>query len=108
MSPMRRLRAVTLIVFTVLLAVMVGDLKSALAEGGIAFEGTVLSVDTTSGKFAVKKEGGGSRFTFVANEQTHFDGGPKVVKDLKKGDHVAVLYQVQGSQYVARSVTLTK
>ena len=105
---MRRLRTVTLIVFTVLLAVMVGDLKSALAEGGIAFEGTVISVDTTSGKFAVKKEGGGSRFTFVANEKTHFDGEAKAVKDLKKDDHVTVLYQVQGSQYVALTVTLKK
>ncbi|MGC3975317.1 MAG: hypothetical protein QM771_13180 [Nitrospira sp.] len=80
----------------------------ARAEGGTEFVGTVLSVDTTSGKFAVKKDGGGSRFTFVANEKTHFDGGIKAVKDLKKDDHVTVLYQVQRSQYMALNVMLMK
>ena len=95
-----------------LVAVLFGLLDSSLApvqaEGGTEFAGTVLSVDTSSGKFAVKKDGGGSRFTFVANEKTHFDGGAKALKDLKKDDHVTVLYQVQGSQYVALNVMLTK
>jgi hypothetical protein len=111
MSGTQRLSAV--VIPTLFLVVMLcGLLESALepvrAEGGTAFVGTVLSVDAASGKFAVKKDGGGSRFTFVANEKTHFDGGAKAVKDLKKDDHVAVLYQVQGSQYLALNVTLTK
>ena len=66
------------------------------------------TVDLSSGRFAVKKDDGGSRFTFVANEKTHFDGGAKAMKDLKKDDRVAVRYQRQGSQYVALNVTLTK
>ncbi len=78
------------------------------AEGGTEFMGTVVAVDTSSGKFAVKKDGGGSRFTFVANDKTRFEGGPKAVKDLKKDDHVTVTYQVQGPQYVAVTVTLKK
>jgi len=41
-------------------------------------------------------------------KKTRFDGGAKAVKDLKKDDHVAVLYQVQGSQYVALNVALKK
>ena len=111
MSAVQRIIAVVIPVF-VLAVVLYGMLESSLAparaEGGTEFVGTVLSVDTASGKFAVKKDGGGSRFTFVANEKTHFDGGVKAVKDLKKDDHVAVLYQVQGSQYVALNIALKK
>ena len=111
MSGIQRVSAVVIPVFF-LAAALVGLLELSLepvpAEGGTEFVGTVLSVDTSSGKFAVKKDGGGSRFTFVANEKTQFDGGVKALKDLKKDDHVAVLYQVQGSQYVALNVTLTK
>lgn len=97
-----------LLLAALLYGVLEPGLESARAEGGIEFAGTILSVDAASGKFAVKKDGGGSRFTFVANEKTHFEGGPKAVKDLKKDDHVAVLYRVQGSQYVALNVVLTK
>lgn len=111
MNAMQRASAVAILTLF-LVAAMFGVLESNLApvqaEGGTEFVGTVLSVDTSSGKFAVKKDGGGSRFTFVANEKTHFDGGAKALKDLKKDDHVAVLYKVQGSQYVALNVTLTK
>ena len=111
MSARQRVSAVVIPVIF-LAAVLYGLLESSLepvrAEGGTEFVGTILSVDTTSGKFAVKKDGGGSRFTFVANEKTHFDGEAKAVKDLKKDDHVTVLYQVQGSQYVALTVTLKK
>ncbi|MCE3223827.1 MAG: hypothetical protein K0S58_2007 [Nitrospira sp.] len=82
------------------------DSEQALAAEGTEYVGIVLSIDMSSGKFAVKKDGGGSRFTFVANEKTHFEGGAKAVKDLKKGDHVSVLYQMQGSQYVALNVTI--
>ena len=109
MSAMQRVSAVVMPALF-LAAVLSGVLESSLAqaEGGTEFVGTVVSVDTSSGKFAVKKDGGGSRFTFVANEKTHFDGGANAVKDLKKDDHVTVLYQVQGSQYVALKVLLSK
>jgi hypothetical protein len=109
MSVMQRVTAIviTALFWTAILCGLPGSATElARAEGGTEFVGTILSVDTSSGKFAVKKDGGGSRFTFVANENTHFEGGAKVVKDLKKGDHVSVLYQVQGSQYVALNVTI--
>ena len=111
MSAVQRINSVIIPVLfwaAVLYGVLESNLAPARAEGGTEFVGTVLSVDTASGKFAVKKDGGGSRFTFVANEKTHFDGGVKAMKDLKKDDHVAVLYQVQGSQYVALNVALKK
>lgn len=111
MSGLPRINALVIPVLF-LAAVLYGVLESSLAlaraEGGTEFVGMVLSVDAASGKFAVKKDGGGSRFTFVANEKTHFDGGVKTVKDLKKDDHVTVLYQVQGSQYTALNVRLMK
>jgi hypothetical protein len=79
---------------------------SAQADNRIEFPGTVLSVDLTAGKFAVKKDGGGTRFTFVANDKTKFQGaGLTSFKDLKKDDKVMVLYHVQNSQYLAISVT---
>ena len=79
---------------------------SAQVDSGIEFPGTVLTVDVTAGKFAVKKEGGGTRFTFVTNDKTKFQGaGLASLKDLQKGDKVIVLYHVQGSQYLAVSVT---
>ena len=78
----------------------------AQAETGTEFPGTVLMVDQATSKFAVKKDGGGTRFTFVANDKTKFLGaGLASLKDLKKDDKVTVLYQVQGSQYLALSVT---
>jgi len=111
MNAVQRLNAVVvpaLFLAVVLHGFLDSSLAPAQAAGGTEFVGMVLSVDMSSGKFAVKKDGGGSRFTFVANEKTQFDGGVKALKDLKKDDHVAVLYQVQGSQYVALNVTLTK
>lgn len=78
------------------------------ADTGTEFPGTVLTVDPVTGKFAVKKDSGGTRFTFVANDKTQFEGGPKNIKDLKQGDHVVVLYQVMGSQYIALKVSLNK
>jgi hypothetical protein len=74
-------------------------------RGGAEFVGTVLSVDPGAGKFAVKKTDSGTRFTFVANDKTSFEGGNlKGLKDLKKGDQVTVTYQVAGSQYIALKV----
>jgi hypothetical protein len=76
------------------------------ADSGIEFPGTVLTIDHTTGKFVVKKDSGGTRFTFIANDKTKFLGsGLASLKGLKKDDKVVVLYHVQGSQYLAISVT---
>jgi len=78
----------------------------ALAESGTDFPGTVLMVDAAAGKLSVMKEGGGTRFTFVVNDKTQFDGvGLKSLKDVKKGDNVTVNYVVTGSQYIAQKVS---
>lgn len=78
----------------------------AVADSGTEFPGTVLMVDQATGKIAVKKDGGGTRFTFVANAQMKFQGaGLASLKDPKKDDKVTVSYQVQGSQYLAIRVT---
>ena len=75
------------------------------SESGTEFGGTVLAVDAAAGKLTVKKEGGGTRFTFVANDKTRFEGsGLKSLKDVKKGDSVTVMYVVTGSQYFAQKV----
>lgn len=81
---------------------------SVSADTGTEFPGTVVTVDQATGKFAVKKESGGTRFTFVANDKTKFEGGPKSLKELKQGDHVVVLYQATGPQYIALKVSLKK
>lgn len=95
----------TLLLFLTVFGMAVG-LTLAAAESGTEFPGTVLMVDQATGKFAVKKDGGGTRFTFVANQKTRFQGaGLASLKDLKKDDKVTVVYQVQGSQYLAISVT---
>jgi len=75
------------------------------AQAGVEFPGTVLMVDPAGGKLAVKKDGGGTRFTFVVNEKTQFEGTIKSLKDVKKDDKVTVLYAVTGSQYLAQKIT---
>lgn len=75
------------------------------ADAGTDYPGTVVMVDSNAGKLGVKKEGGGSRFTFVVTDQTQFDGGIKSLKDLKQGAGVVVKYVVNGSQYVALKIT---
>lgn len=78
---------------------------SLMAQTGTEFPGTVVLVDPAAGKLVVKKEGGGTRFTFTANDKTKFEGtGLKSLADLKKGDHVTVTYAVTGSQYTAHKV----
>jgi len=78
----------------------------ALAESGTDFPGTVLMVDPAAGKLSVKKDGGGTRFTFVVNDKTKFEGaGLNSLKDVKKGDNVTVNYVVTGSQYIAQKVS---
>jgi hypothetical protein len=81
---------------------------SASAETGTEFPGTVLSADAAAGKLAVKKEGSGTRFTFVINEKTQFNGDVKSLADLKKGDSVNVTYSAVGSQYIAQRVSKGK
>jgi hypothetical protein len=75
------------------------------AQDGTDFKGTVLA-DPAAGKLIVKKDEGGTRFTFVIDDKTKFMGSMvKSLADIKKGDHVMVTYVVTGSQYVARNVT---
>jgi hypothetical protein len=76
------------------------------AQAGTDFQGTVLTADPAAGKLIVKKDEGGTRFTFVVNDKTQFTGsGLKNLADLKKGDHVVVTFLVNGAQYVAQKVT---
>ena len=81
----------------------------ALAGEPVDFPGTVLNVDAAAGKLAVKKDGGGTRFTFVVTDKTRFQGQRLTsLKDVKKDDHVTVTYVTQGSQYLAQKVTRGK
>lgn len=99
-------RATGLVLVFITLAVGIIMSSHATAQGAVEFAGTVLSVDVGAKKFAVLKEGGGTRFTFVVNDQTQFKGeGLKGLSDLKKGDEVTVTYRVVGSQYLAQGVT---
>lgn len=76
-----------------------------VAQSGTEFGGTVVTVDAAAGKLTVKKEGGGTRFTFTANDKTRFEGpGLTSLKDVKKGDRVMVTYIVTGSRYLAQKV----
>lgn len=76
------------------------------AQGGTDFKGTVLTADPSTGKVVIKKDEGGTRFTFVVNDKTQFAGNAlKGLADIKKGDHVIVNFLVNGSQYVAQTVT---
>jgi len=80
-------------------------LSALLSIAGTDFPGTVLMVDPAAGKISVKKEQGGTRFTFVVNDKTKFNGpGWKSLADVKKGDDVSVTYSVSGSQYVAEQI----
>lgn len=94
---------VLLVILTI--GLLAGPGIALSADRGTEFPGTVLTVDPATGKFAVKKDSGGTRFTFVANDNTQYEGGPKSLKDLKQGDQVVVLYQVTGSQYIALKVS---
>lgn len=78
---------------------------AAQAAGEVEFAGTVIKADAETGKLAVKKESGGTRFTFVTNEHTRWEQGLKGIGDLKKDDQVVVVYQTQGTQYIAVRVT---
>jgi hypothetical protein len=54
---------------TVLLGI---GLTSVRSSDGTEFTGTVVTVDEVAAKFAVKKDGGGTRFAFVVTEKTTF------------------------------------
>ena len=95
------------LLLSLLLVVFCADAAAVHAQGGTDFKGTVLA-DPAAGKLIVKKDEGGTRFTFVVNEKTQFMGsGLTSVADIKKGDRVLVNYVVNGSQYVAQKVTVT-
>lgn len=95
-----------ILLVSVFLVIFCPRVAAVHAQGGTDFKGTVLTADPTAGKLAVKKDEGGTRFTFVVNDKTQFMGGGfKSLADIKKGDHVIVNFLVNGSQYVARTVT---
>ena len=91
-----------------LTGLFVAAMYQAEAAKEVEFAGVVMTADARTGKMAVKKEGGGTRFTFVTNEQTRWEGGLKGMADVKKDDSVVVLYQVQGTQYLAVRVAPKK
>jgi hypothetical protein len=96
------------LLFLVVLMSSIATAGQAWAATEVEFAGTVIAADAKTGKIAVKKESGGTRFTFVTNEQTRWESGLKGIGDLKKDDHVVVGYQVQGSQYIALRVATKK
>ncbi len=88
-----------------LVSLFPASFESVQAAGPVEFAGTVVMTDSAAGKIAIKKEAGGTRFTFVTNDKTQWEHGLKGIQDLKKDDRVVVLYQVQGSQYLALKVS---
>jgi hypothetical protein len=99
-------RRMFVLLVSVLLVVSCAGAAAVHAQGGTDFQGIVLSADPGAGKLIVKKDEGGTRFTFVVNDKTQFTGsGIKGLADLKKGAHVIVTYLVNGTQYVAQKVT---
>ncbi|MER3424613.1 MAG: hypothetical protein C4293_16730 [Nitrospiraceae bacterium] len=98
-SPQLRFLSVWVVAFIVLLGTSV-----ARSQTGIDFPGTVQNVDPATKKLSVKKDEGGTRFTFVVNEKTQFSEPLKSLNDIKKGDGVTVTYTVIGSQYLAQKI----
>lgn len=107
MGAKHRVRARNYVVLTSFcLSLCLITVISVFAQSGTDFPGTVLMVDPAAGKLSVKKDGGGTRFAFVVNDKTQFEGaGLKSLKDVKKGDNVTVNYVVTGSQYIAQKVS---
>jgi hypothetical protein len=106
LSPDRSMWLPVLLMFVLMSALATAGPSKAAGE--VEFPGTVISADAKTGKMAVKKESGGTRFTFVTNDQTRWESGLKGIGDLKKDDHIVVWYQVQGSQYIALRVAPKK
>jgi RNase P/RNase MRP subunit p29 len=89
-------------ILAILLTVCVGIIGAPVrAQNVVDFPGTVLKVDTASGKLTVKKDG--ARFTFVVDGRTQY-AGIKALKDIKAGDAVTVTYITMGSQYIAQKI----
>jgi hypothetical protein len=82
---------------------LAGGSADAVADNAADFAGTVLKVDPAYNKLTVVKEGGGTRFTFVVDDKTRFEGA--TFKSLKKGDAVVVRYVMNGSAYLAQRVS---
>jgi hypothetical protein len=94
-----------ILLVSVFLIIVCPRVAAVHAQDGTDFKGTVLA-DPAAGKLIVKKDEGGTRFTFVVNDKTQFTGSTlKSLADIKKGDHVMITYVVNGSQYVAQKVT---
>jgi hypothetical protein len=89
-------------------AIISGFSSLTAAENAVEFPGTVLAADAAAGKLTVKKQDGGTRFTFVVNDKTQFGPPWKSLQDVKKGDAVTVTYATSGSQYIAQKVTKGK
>lgn len=76
-----------------------------VAQSGTDFSGTVMKTDVSMKKLTVKKDEGGTRFTFIVHDKTHFTGRLKGLEDVKAGDRVVVNYVVKESQYLAQTIT---
>ncbi len=81
--------------------------RPAFAAELVEFSGTVVTADPAANKLAVKKDGGGTRFSFTVTDKTKFQGVGGL-KDVKKDEHVVVQYQVEGSKYLAVTVRKDK
>lgn len=107
-TPVLRVRAglrIVLLATLVATLAVLPPIPPAPAETAVDFPGTVLLADQAAGKLTVKKDGGGTRFTFTVTDKTRFEGAIKGLKDVKKDDKVTVTYVVTGSQYVAQTIT---
>ncbi len=95
-----------IMVLALLLSTASPGLAPVRAAGDVEFSGTVLKVDQAAGKVTVKKEGSGTRFTFVVNAKTTYKGAEGLA-GLKPGDAVTVHYVTEGSTYLAKAITRT-
>lgn len=91
------------LLFALGLLFSVAEQKTVLAVGEVEFPGAILKVDRAAGKVTVKKAGSGTRFTFVVNAKTKFEG-TKDLAGLMPGDAVTVLYVTEGGTYLAKAV----
>jgi hypothetical protein len=94
-----------LILVSTCLVILCSLATIVVAQSGTDFSGTVVKTDVSMRKLTVKKDEGGTRFTFTAHDKTQFTGRLKGLEDVKVGDRVVVRYIVQGSQYLAETVT---
>jgi hypothetical protein len=98
---------IKVLIIVILFVALIVIMPTVPVHAEADFTGTVLSVDEPGSKVVVKTEGSGTRFTFVVNDKTEFQGA-KNLKDIKKGQNLTIRYQASGSQYVARKITAKK